>query len=308
MTASKLTQQQTIINALQRGDWEVLAHLTDYELHDLEFAAEVWNAGVARNVILAELDNRDVTAQQMVDLIQKAQTSAGIRVPLRLQGIEGRYVGQGELVNVSIGKSKGCTWDELMNRSARMTNCVDEKAPTRPATPFSIIAAMHALPPTYSNILEALHERQQAERHERHLIALGMPARRPGLNSVREAVALIEATIADPVKLDAESWAGLKKPRAAIPIYLRALKAERQRLLKAHGYRIVRDENGQHWVSPRSVPLKVRRRLAKLARMIDMAAGRKPWPVQAYHYDLQCRAPGVSNRTLERWLNNINPV
>ena len=283
MNASKLTQQQTIISALQRGDWEVLAHLTDHELHDLEFAASLWNARMARDVILAELDNRDQTVQQMVDLVQKAQTSTG--------------------------KSKGCTWDELINFSRGMANCIDEKAPTRPTTTFSTATAMHPLPEPYRSVLGALHERQEAERHEQHeqyLLTLG---RRPGLNSAREAVALIDAAIADPVKLDAASWVAAK-PRAAVPTYADRLKAERARLLKAHGYHLRRDEDGygQHWISPRGVPLKVRRRLAKLARMIDIAKGRRPECLDAYAFELQCRAPGISSRTLDRWLTAINPV
>ena len=252
MNASTLTQQHTIINALERGDVAVLDVLSNHDLHDLEHAAECWGAANARRLILVELDNRDPTAQQMVDLIQQAQISTGIRVPLRLQGIEGRYVHPFD--------------------GPELVNHVDEKAPTRPVTPFSIIMATHALPPTYSNILEALQERQQHERQERHVLRLGMPARRP--------------TYAD------------------------RLKAERTRLLKAHGYHLRRDADGygQHWVSLRGVPLKVRRRLAKLARMIDIAKGRRPECLDAYAFELQCRTPGISSRTLDRWLTAINPV
>lgn len=305
MTASKLTQQQTIINALQRGDVAVLDVLTRYELHDLEFAAEVWNARTARDVILAELDNRDPTAQQMVNIIKKAQTSAGIRVPLRLQGIEGRHVGTCALTEPVIGR-----WKEITDGiTSPLPLPGVRKAPTRPVTAFTVTAAMAPLPSTYQRILAPLLERERLAAIDKQLAALGMPARRPGLATIEDAARTMLDAISG-AKLDVKSWRDLYQRQAERPTYADRLKAERARLLKAHGYHLRHDEDGygRHWVSPRGVPLKVRRRLAKLARMIDIASGKRPDCLNTYAFELQCRAPGISNRTLDRWLTAINPV
>ena len=302
MNASKLTQQQTIINALERGDVAVLDVLSKHDLHDLEYAAECWGAANARRLILDRLDVLEPEAAAMVALLHHSLASRGVYVPLAKLG-----------VRTDLATKEG---PDFM---AGATNCIDpKKAPTEQASFYDSIRRSrvpavlgHLLPTPFARMAAQMHAAAELEHHNR---MLALHCQRPGIRTVREALQLLEEQLADPVKLDAEAWRAVSvSPWKAIPEsarYVRRLKAERQRLLKAHGYHLRRDEDGygQHWVSPRGVPLKVRRRLAKLARMIDMASGKRPDCLDAYAFELQCRAPGISNRTLDRWLNAINPV
>lgn len=276
MNASKLTQQQTIINALERGDVAVLDVLSKHDLHDLEYAAECWGAANARRLILDRLRPLEPEAAAMVALLHHSLASRGVYVPLAKLGIR--------------------------------PDLTAKEGPDFPTGPV----LGHPLPTSFARMAAQMHAAAELEHHNR---MLALHCRRPGLRTVQDAVQVLEECLAEPVKLDAESWRGLyPHPKALLkalrPTYADRLKAERQRLLKAHGYRLRRDSDGygQHWVSLRGVPLKVRRRLAKLARMIDIAKGRRPDRLDAYAFELQCRAPGISSRTLDRWLTAINPV
>ena len=195
-------------------------------------------------------------------------------------------------------------------------NCIDPKnAPTEQASFYDSIRRSgvpavlgHLLPTPFARMAEQMYAAAELEHCHR---MLALQCQRPGLRTAQETVQALEECLADPVKLDVELWRDLYRRHAAPqPTYADRLKAERARLLKAHGYHLRRDSDGygQHWVSLRGVPLKVRRRLAKLARMIDIAKGRRPECLDAYAFELQCRAPGISNRTLDRWLTAINPV
>lgn len=200
-------------------------------------------------------------------------------------------------------------------------NCIDpKKAPTEQASFYDSIRRSgvpaglgYPVPTPFARMAEQMYAAAELE-HRNRMLAL--QCQRPGLRTAQETVQALEECLAEPVKLDAEAWRGIYPYPAAVrlkadrPTYADRLKAERARLLKAHGYHLRRDADGygQHWVSPRGVPLKVRRRLAKLARMIDIANGRRPDCLDAYAFELQCRAPGISSRTLDRWLTAINPV
>lgn len=286
MNASKLTQQQTILNALERGDVAVLDVLSQHDLHDLEFAAECWGATNARRLILDRLDVLEPEAAAMVALLHHSLASRGVYVPLAKLGVR----------------------PDLTTGAA---NCIDPKKAPPAAVPSIHNLLGYPQPWPFAQMAAQLHAAAELEHHNR---MLALHCQRPGLRTLREAVQALSDCL-DPVKLDVEAWEALCGPpaasgRAERPTYADRLKAERARLLKAHGYHLRRDADGygQHWISPRGVPLKVRRRLAKLARMIDIANGRRPECLDAYAFELQCRAPGISNRTLDRWLTAINPV
>lgn len=52
------SMQHRAVNALERGDSFSFAEWPTFALHDLEFAAELWNSPKAQAAILAELDRR----------------------------------------------------------------------------------------------------------------------------------------------------------------------------------------------------------------------------------------------------------
>lgn len=60
--ATKLKFQTRMINAIERDEMYSLRDWTTFELHDLEFAAELQNAPIAQAAILEELDRRDLQA------------------------------------------------------------------------------------------------------------------------------------------------------------------------------------------------------------------------------------------------------
>lgn len=57
-SATKEAFQRRMISAIERGDNFGLEGWTTHELHDLEFAAEIWNAPIAQAAILTELERR----------------------------------------------------------------------------------------------------------------------------------------------------------------------------------------------------------------------------------------------------------
>jgi len=59
MDPVKLKFQRRMINAIERGDMYSLENWTTFELHDLEFAAELWNAPTAQAAILEEISHRE---------------------------------------------------------------------------------------------------------------------------------------------------------------------------------------------------------------------------------------------------------
>lgn len=61
-SATKEAFQRRMINAIERGDNFGLEGWTDFELHDLEFAAELWDAPIAQAAILKELERREPAA------------------------------------------------------------------------------------------------------------------------------------------------------------------------------------------------------------------------------------------------------
>jgi hypothetical protein len=61
-SATKEAFQRRMISAIERGDNFGLEGWTDFELHDLEFAAELWGAPIAQAAILQELESRDLAA------------------------------------------------------------------------------------------------------------------------------------------------------------------------------------------------------------------------------------------------------
>ncbi|KAA0995485.1 hypothetical protein FQ192_10630 [Pseudomonas sp. ANT_J12] len=60
--ATKLAFQTRMINAIERNEMFSLRDWTLFELHDLEFSAELQNAPIAHAAILEELDRRDLAA------------------------------------------------------------------------------------------------------------------------------------------------------------------------------------------------------------------------------------------------------
>lgn len=58
MDETKLKFQQRMVRAIERDDMYSLEGWTDCELHDLEFAAELWGAPKAQAAIIQELEKR----------------------------------------------------------------------------------------------------------------------------------------------------------------------------------------------------------------------------------------------------------
>lgn len=58
MSVNKEAVQANMVAAIERDAPYSLAEWTTHELHDLEFAADLWNAKHAHTVILAELSRR----------------------------------------------------------------------------------------------------------------------------------------------------------------------------------------------------------------------------------------------------------
>lgn len=81
---------------------------------------------------------------------------------------------------------------------------------------------------------------------------------------------------------------------------------QRRRLLERHGYRIVRDEDGSRMYCPKKVKKTVRRQLAKLAKLEDMALGRKPLPDLEYWLRYNSRGQSYSARTMQNWYAQLN--
>ena len=61
-SATKEAFQRRMVNAIERDEMYSLRDWTTFELHDLEFAAELWNAPIAQAAILEELERRALAA------------------------------------------------------------------------------------------------------------------------------------------------------------------------------------------------------------------------------------------------------
>lgn len=61
-SATKEAFQRRMVNAIERDEMYSLRDWTTFELHDLEFAADLWNAPIAQAAIIEELERRDSQA------------------------------------------------------------------------------------------------------------------------------------------------------------------------------------------------------------------------------------------------------